>query len=79
MSEPADFVAIETGKCMVCGINGCLWVGPEVAEAIIAWYKAGKPTAVQDEFPMLYAWEREMLISGIHPDCFDEAFGDDAS
>ena len=34
-------------------------------------------TSVQDAFPYLTADEREMLISGICPKCWDKTFGDD--
>lgn len=33
--------------------------------------------SAQDVFPYLSADEREMLISGICPDCWDEMFGDE--
>lgn len=32
---------------------------------------------VQDAFPYLFADDREMLISGICPICWEETFGDD--
>lgn len=39
------------------------------------WQQSG--AMVQDVFPHLTAGEREFLISGITPDEWDDAFGDD--
>ena len=61
-------VAIKT-KCPFCGKEQIIRV-PE--EGIIA-YKAG--ALMQDAFPMLTPDEREALISGICPECWDKTFG----
>jgi hypothetical protein len=42
-------------------------------EDLVAWVNGDK--LVQDAFPYLSADEREMLISGICPTCWDSMFG----
>lgn len=42
-------------------------------EAFISWMYNG--VSVQDAFPELPADDRERLISGICPECWEEAFG----
>ena len=57
--------------CPFCGgINGV-----EVNEKDYLDWQDG--ALVQEAFPYLNASEREMLISGICPDCWDSMFGDD--
>lgn len=47
----------------------------EVSEADYNTWSDG--TLVQDAFPYLSAEEREILVSGICPDCWDSMFSDE--
>lgn len=58
-------VVVETPRCILCGRTSTLSVPQEGWEK----YKAGE--FVQIAFPTLTADEREMLINGSHPECFD--------
>lgn len=61
-----------TPPCVVCGSTTHLHLDPA---ALAAW-QAGR--YVQDAFPTFSAAERELLISGTHPACWDELFGDES-
>ena len=58
-------------KCSVCGNQSILDV---VHEDYDKW-AAG--AFVQDAFPYLSADQRELLITGTHPECWDQLFGSD--
>jgi hypothetical protein len=58
-------------KCMVCGRQVILEVSHEGYDL---W--AGG-ALVQKAFPELSAPERELLITGTHPACWDRLFGPD--
>lgn len=58
-------------KCPLCGKETII----EVEEAAWEQFKAGE--LAQNCFPDLSPDEREMLISGICPECFDKAFPDE--
>ena len=58
-------------KCTVCGNRTLL----EVNAADYERYNAG--AYIQDAFPYLSADQRELLISGTHPECWDGLFGSD--
>ncbi len=60
-----------TRPCWVCGYISVIEITPEQAAAL----RTGTP--VQDVLPDMPAPDREVFISGIHPDCFTEAFGDE--
>ena len=59
-------------SCVVCGDKHTILVPT-------AGYKmwASGQAKIQDALPGLSADEREMLMSGICPKCFDKAFRDD--
>lgn len=63
--SPRKTVKVRTAVCVVCGRNSELEVPLE------GWEKFSKGAYVQDAFPELTPAEREMLINGTHPDCFD--------
>ena len=50
----------------------------ELGEEINKWIAAGKPGCVQDVFPDLTVDQREMMISGISPEEWDEMFSEEA-
>lgn len=62
-------VEFETGPCGFCGQTGMVRVFPR---ELRLWDGGAK---VQDAFEGLGADEREMLISGTHPKCWEDAFG----
>jgi hypothetical protein len=66
--ERMELVTVETKRCIHCGETGVMAVGKEG----IALRQAGE--SIQDCFPYLSAPEREQLISGTHPECWDEMF-----
>lgn len=57
-----------------CPFCGCI---NEVAVNEDDYWDWQDGALVQDAFPYLSADEREMLISGICPDCWERTFGDD--
>lgn len=61
-----SWVSIE---CVICGHEHFMLVD----EADLLAWQNGK--LAQDAFPYLSADEREMLISGICPACWDRMFG----
>jgi hypothetical protein len=73
--ELFNLIRVYTQRCIYCGNGG--WVEmtyPQYAEGQQhlrdGWF-------VQDAFPFLSAGEREMLITGTHPECWDAMMGDD--
>jgi hypothetical protein len=64
-------ITIITQPCMVCSRTSSI-TAP--AEAVEQW-RAG--ALIQNALPMLTADEREMLITGTHPLCFDELFDEE--
>lgn len=60
-------------KCPFCGQYHEVLV--YVDESYIAWENGD--LLVQEAFPYLTASEREILISGICPTCWDKVFGSD--
>jgi hypothetical protein len=57
-------ITITTRICPECGLSGNI----EVTEESLKKYKSG--AHVQDAFPFLSADIREMLITGLHPNCW---------
>ncbi len=58
-------------NCMLCG-------GPSSVTVLKADYeKYLNGAKVQHAFPEMPADQREIIISGSHPKCFDEAFAED--
>jgi hypothetical protein len=64
-------VILETQKCMVCKTSTEIDVNLEQ----YLDYQSG--SKVQDAFPDLTDDERELIISGTHPACWDSLFPDD--
>ena len=70
--EPqTENVLIHTPLCMMCGKSAVLSV-PNTG-----WGEWQRGKNIQDALPMLTKEEREMLITGTHPDCFDAMFPPD--
>lgn len=70
IARDTETVTIRCPQCMVCNQRG------EVTMPKRAWqeYDDGKGAYIQTAWPEGSAGEREMLINGTHPKCFDELF-----
>jgi hypothetical protein len=60
---------IQTRRCFHCGDKGILLLSNEGIKA----YEDG--ALIQDAFPDLPRAQREQIISGTHPECWIEMFG----
>jgi hypothetical protein len=60
---------IETRRCFHCGDKGMILLPNEGIKA----YEDG--ALIQDAFPDLPRSQREQIISGTHPECWIEMFG----
>lgn len=63
-----DTVTVSTPICFVCGEKSFI----KVRRSDLERYKNGD--LIQHAFPEMLPQDREMLISGTHPDCFDQLF-----
>ena len=70
--QPDGLVTVYTHTC-----PGCLQPGKitDLDPAKVNRWLAGEH--IQDVFPELSASERELLISGLHAECFEELFPPD--
>ena len=59
-----------TNPCPYCGTISKV----AVPESGLRQWKSG--TRIQDALPMLSADEREILMSGVCPKCWDDVFGE---
>lgn len=66
-----DTITVTTHTCRVCGKASQMEIP---AAGLIAWNDGA---LVQDAFPQMSIDEREMLISGTHPACWDALFGEE--
>lgn len=62
-------MSVVTDACPLCGQKARLSVN---TSGYMNWKLCGRP--IQDSLPMLTAGQREQLISGYHPACWDTAF-----
>jgi hypothetical protein len=62
-------VLVECPECMMCGKSAEL----EVDDAALAAWR--RDTHIQDAFPDMTPDERELLITGTHPKCWDAMMG----
>jgi hypothetical protein len=69
----AQFVRYETRACCMCGKSSVM----DLEQAAFVAWKAG--VYVQDAFPMFTPDQREVLITGTHPECWDALFPDEES
>lgn len=60
-----------TNRCLFCGEFEALSLDPE----LYARWQGGEH--VQDVWPDWTKGQRELLITGTHPECWDKAFGPD--
>lgn len=66
-------VNVKTPPCMVCGKESILPMGAEETIGIARWQRG---ELIQNALPGLTADERELLMTGTHPDCWDKMFGE---
>lgn len=64
-----ETVTIECPPCVICGVR------PRVTVTRDGWTKYQKGALVQVAFPEMDADQREMLINGTHPKCWDKMLG----
>jgi len=64
-------ITVTTPACFVCHEHSEVII----SQAGYALWQAGTP--IQDAFPGVPAGLRETIKTGIHPDCWDYAFGTD--
>lgn len=62
-------VTVPTPQCSLCGNGGALELTEVEADAIQARWP------MQDAMPQRSAAEREQMISGTHPQCWESTFG----
>lgn len=63
-----------TPICTVCGKLSVVEIPVEKLSDVVRW-RARKDRNIQEILPDLTADDRELLISGTHPACWDELFG----
>lgn len=66
-----DTTTVTTPPCIMCGKQHSLEVSNQ---GYVAWYSGMN---IQDAFPELSADDRELLMTGTCPECWDKLFGDD--
>lgn len=62
-------MVVITPQCFYCKATGTIKVSSE------GYLKRLSGAAIQDAYPDLTAGEREQMMTGTHPDCWNEAFG----
>jgi len=65
-----DNIVCYTRKCFHCGQEGFVVVKSDDLDK----YSAG--AFIQEAFPEMPADRREQMLSGIHPECWNEIYGD---
>lgn len=70
-----DTIKISTVACPHCSRSGEISMPISDYESGIAAYKSG--AYIQNAFPNLTADQRELLMTGIHPECWKQMFPDD--
>ncbi len=68
--------SLQAPKCMYCQKQAVIELTPEEG-AQYERLKSGEIRFIQDAFPQWSADQRELLITGTHPECWDAIFEDD--
>lgn len=71
IDEIPDEITIHTPKCIVCDGQGL------VTMPRAAYFDWRDGAFIQDAWPQATATERELLISGTHPECWNLTFGEE--
>jgi hypothetical protein len=67
----SDTIVVKTKTCTVCGEYE-VWSLDR--QAVTKWQEG---EYIQNAFPNMSAEDRELLISGTHPACWNKLFGED--
>lgn len=65
------YITITTKKCVRCREGGTLIVWEDDYKRYV------NGALIQDAFPDLVAPVREQIVTGTHPECWTELFGED--
>lgn len=65
-----NLVAVQTSACINCGENSIINVPVE------AWDRFSNGESIQSAWPYSTPQEREYLLTGTHPECWEEIFSD---
>jgi hypothetical protein len=65
---------VPTPQCPVCGRMGTVSVPIEKLSEVAKW-RLWQHRPIQEIVPSLSADEREMLMTGLHPECWTEVMG----
>ena len=63
---------LDTAPCPYCGIASRMVVDFK------EWLEWQKGSLIQFAFPTMSADDRELLLTGAHPECWEKMFGGDA-
>ena len=69
----SETILVKTKTCTVCGQYE-MWSLDR--DSVMRWHEGEN---IQRVFPDMSAGDREILISGTHPACWDKLFGEDDS
>ncbi len=72
MTTQDTTATVVTNPCPVCGERSTVEVP---LDGYIRWQ--GEGALIQDAFPDFTPDEREVLITGYHPACWDDIFGEE--
>lgn len=67
-------IKINTNTCLHCGEQGFIEMSEEEYKQGLTAFNEG--AFIQEAFPNLSADQREQIISGTHPKCWDEMFNE---
>lgn len=70
MDEKLGQAWLRTAPCPVCGTDGRVLVQ---VDDFLRWSSRDRPL-IQDCFPTLTREQREQVLTGIHPSCWDKLF-----
>lgn len=69
-TDDGQFYTVKTVPCIHCGDTGLI----DVEAQGLFYYNQGR--LIQDCFPTMSKGLREQLITGTHPQCFEEMFAE---
>lgn len=69
-------VTIEGRRCTVCGQPSSLSIPADKLDEVRRWQRE-RHTYIQSILPDTSPAEREMLMTGIHPACWEQLFSSD--
>jgi len=68
-----NYEVLITPECFHCGMTGSIQIEATEYASGLAKREAGE--LIQYCFPSLSSGEREQVLTGTHPECWDEMFG----